>query len=197
MKKNITARKRSLGQGDIYRLQTKLRKGNVFHKRVKNSVHRGVGVYTRLDRHPAPWADTPGQTPPPPPPRADTNQEDGYCSRQYTSYWNAFLFHRRLSVYRGRGSPWQRLPWTETSPGTVKSGRYASYWNTFLFVGNFLKIDSRIDEVSKIKSRINHPILRGREGGQGCWLPLLVIMFLHFGIPLFYLQNLDPRTVLI
>ena len=69
MKKIITARKRSLGQGDIYRLQTKLQKGNVFHKRVSRILSTGAwGVYTRLDRHPAPWADPPGQTPPPPPP---------------------------------------------------------------------------------------------------------------------------------
>ena len=56
-----------------------------------------------------PWADTPpgrhlpGQTLPPP---------NGYCCGWYTSYWNAFLFHTRLSVYSGRvyvagGHVWQ------------------------------------------------------------------------------------------
>ena len=52
----------------------------------------GWGVFTTpgqtspLGRHPPgrhlPWADTPRQTP---------LSQDGHCSRQYTSYWNAFL----------------------------------------------------------------------------------------------------------
>ena len=43
-------------------------------------------------RHPP--ADTPGQTTPPPPPA------DGYCSRWFASYWNAFLFGMLLGFSR-------------------------------------------------------------------------------------------------
>ena len=47
---------------------------------VKNSVHRGGGVYpSMLVGRP------PGQTPPLP-------SADVYCSGRYASYWNAFLF---------------------------------------------------------------------------------------------------------
>ena len=51
----------------------------------------------RLDRHP-PMQTPPDQTPPSQtPPRADTppgqtpSSANGYCSRRYASYWNAFL----------------------------------------------------------------------------------------------------------
>ena len=37
----------------------------------------------------APWADTPGQTPP---------SRDSHCSGRYASYWNAFLFYRSGTV---------------------------------------------------------------------------------------------------
>ena len=43
------------------------------HLSASHSVHRGE-VYTA-------WADTPQADPP-----------DGYCNRQYTYYWKAFLF---------------------------------------------------------------------------------------------------------
>ena len=84
---------------------------------VKNSVHRGcipacTGADTHLGRYHLgrpPWADTPradnpldrhllGRHPPGrhPPGRhllsqADTPPADGYSSRRYASYWNAFL----------------------------------------------------------------------------------------------------------
>ena len=64
---------------------------------------------------------------------------DSYCCGWCASYWNAFLFHRCLSVNRGgvsvsgpmflpgvsvQGiSPGQRPPWIETHPCAVKSGR--------------------------------------------------------------------------
>ena len=66
------------------------------------SVHRGGLPQCMLGYHP-PW---PGTTPPrdqahtprpgtPPrkqtPPREQTPPADGYCSRRYASYWNAFL----------------------------------------------------------------------------------------------------------
>ena len=71
---------------------------------------------------PPPWADTPslgrhplpGQTPPPlgstPPPRSTPPPHDGHCSGQYASYWNAFLFHRRLSVRGGGGGAQGQRP---------------------------------------------------------------------------------------
>ena len=40
---------------------------------------------------------------------ADTLSADGYCCRWYASYWNAFLFHRHLSVC-GSGSYWADTP---------------------------------------------------------------------------------------
>ena len=55
--------------------------GKVMFSRVSVILSTGEGVSGRhsLGRHPLPWAD-------PPPPA------DGYCSRRYTSYWNAFFF---------------------------------------------------------------------------------------------------------
>ena len=99
--------------------QTKLRKGNVITNMCQEFCPWGAGVH-HLGRQP-PGRQTPiGQTPsqavryPPPPwadtnplagrhpvgrqppgrqnPRADTPSQDGYCSRRYSSYWNAFLF---------------------------------------------------------------------------------------------------------
>ena len=62
---------------------------------VKNSVHSEV--YTLLGRHP-PSADTPSWADPPP---QQTPQVDGYCSRRYSSYWNAFLSTFRFVVNCG------------------------------------------------------------------------------------------------
>ena len=52
---------------------------------------QGGGVHP--PRQISPWADTPGQTPLPPlayTPRQTPHSRDGYCSRWYASYWNAF-----------------------------------------------------------------------------------------------------------
>ena len=105
----------------------------------------------------------PGQTPP----QADTplgrhRPADGYCCRWYASYWNAFLFQKRLSVIlstgedglhpggwgfnqggvgwvciqrEGSASRWGLPPSTDlTSSGGHCSGRYAPYWNAFLLL---------------------------------------------------------------
>ena len=60
-----------MGEGYIYRPQTKLGKGNVFNKSVSRILCTGEEVYTH-----------PRQIPP----------ADGYRRGQYASYWNAFLF---------------------------------------------------------------------------------------------------------
>ena len=85
--------------------QTKLRKGNVFTSVCQEfcpqgSVHapgRHPTGQTLPGRHP-PGRRIPGQTHPlsrhPPPP------SDGYYSRQYASYWNAFLFLNFVSRQR-------------------------------------------------------------------------------------------------
>ena len=76
-----------------YRLQTKLRKGNVFTSVCPRILSVGVVCQTQppgqhTPRQTPPWqADTPllpgRQTP--------TSPADGFCSRRYGSYWNAFL----------------------------------------------------------------------------------------------------------
>ena len=72
---------------------------------VKNSVHRRGGVHPPgrpphlLSRHP------PG-TPPP--------TRDGHCSGRYSSYWNAFLFHKPLS----------QLFWTKKNMFAASCGRW-------------------------------------------------------------------------
>ena len=60
---------------------------------------QGGGVHP-LGRHPHPLgrhprADTPEQTPP-----GQTPPRDGYCSGQYASYWNAFLFFIDISKHK-------------------------------------------------------------------------------------------------
>ena len=69
----FTARKRSLGQGNIF-------------TPVCHSVHRGICL------GPGGWGcllpGVPGGDPP-----------DGYCCGRYASYWNAFLFRNIVTVY--------------------------------------------------------------------------------------------------
>ena len=79
---------------------------------------------------------------------------DGYCCGRYASYWNAFLFHKRLSFCsqvggmhaRGACVPrgWGHAYLGGYVAGGVRgmrdghcSGRYASYWNAFLLRGHF------------------------------------------------------------
>ena len=71
------------------RPQTELQKGYVFTP-VCHSVHRGwVSAPVHAVIHtPFPQADTPPWAHPH---LADTRPPDGYCSRRYASYWNAFL----------------------------------------------------------------------------------------------------------
>ena len=97
-----------------YRLQTKLRKGNVFtpicqsfcsQEGVSASVHAGIHTppgQTSPGQTPPrqipPWEDTPWQTPPTLSACWDTPlpstcwDRHGYCCGRYASYWNAFLF---------------------------------------------------------------------------------------------------------
>ena len=88
----ITARKRGLRQGNIYRLQTKF--ARLCFTPVCHSVQGGVCPS-------ACWGTPPSSHPPrsrhPP-------GTDGYCCGWYASYWNAFLFHKHLSFCsRGGG----------------------------------------------------------------------------------------------
>ena len=75
------------GMHSCYRLQMKLWEGNVFTG-VCDSVQRGV---------PGSGRGVPGprgclvENPPPP---------DGYCCRQYASYWNAFFFGNACCFFR-------------------------------------------------------------------------------------------------
>ena len=160
----------------------------------------GGGVHPPGQTPRPPGQISPGPTPPlgrHPPPKADIPQEDGYCSQTVRIVLECILVSQASVCSQAEGvsltetpldrphgqrpqTPLDRPHGQRPPLATAKSGRHASYWNAFLFVGNFPKIDSRIDEISQIKSRMNHPILRGREGEQGCWLPLLVTMFLHF-----------------
>ena len=63
---------------DIYRPQTKLRKGNVFTPVCQSFCSQG-GVCPSVC-----WDTLPPTSHPPP--------ADGYCCGRYASYWNAFLF---------------------------------------------------------------------------------------------------------
>ena len=91
------------------------------------------------------------------------------------------VFSQASVCPRGRGSPWQRLPWTENPldryplldrdppgqrpPGkrssgqtpfpTVKSGRYTSYWNAFLLFCSSFDI---INWAERSISPVNKPI---------------------------------------
>ena len=77
--------------------------------------HTLLGRHPLLDRHPPLgihfplWAHRPsGQTPPPP--------SDGYCSRRYASYWNAFLF---CKIYLPKvHEKYMCVPGVTTIPGT-------------------------------------------------------------------------------
>ena len=78
----ITARKRSLGQGNIFTL-------------VCHSVHRGMPP-------PGEWCFLPGGggawwRPP----------QDGYCCGRHAFYWNTFLFTLMILVSRRHGFPFK------------------------------------------------------------------------------------------
>ena len=69
---------------NYYRPQTKLRKGNVFTSKCQEFCPQG-------------GCTPPGRQTPPghTPPRAGhPPSRNGYCSRRYASYWNAFLLSR-------------------------------------------------------------------------------------------------------
>ena len=135
----ITARKRSLGQGNIF--------ASVCH-----SVHRGVCFSACLDT-PPPVVDTPtwGQAPP----RCSACWEIRSTSGRYVSYWNAILLppfcspgggsasvHAGIPHPPGPGTlpPLADPPWDRAPPGAEHAGRYirstsgwyASYWNPIL-----------------------------------------------------------------
>ena len=81
----ITARKRSLGKGNVFTLFCQS-----FCSRGKGCIPAcNWGVYT-------PWEDTPWADTPPP---GQTLSRDGNCSGRYASYWNAFLYYNFLTKF--------------------------------------------------------------------------------------------------
>ena len=118
----FTVRKRGCGMVMFLHLSVILFTGGV-----SAPMHAGIHTPSR--------SDTPfGRHPPP----------NGHCCRWYTSYWNAFLFYKCLSVWpRGRGLHPGLVciqgGWADHHPPIgyygIRStrGQYTSYWNAFLF----------------------------------------------------------------
>ena len=85
-------------QSSLFTVHNEVAASLYFHKRVSRILSGGGGFCLGAcwdtpppGKHP-PSRPPPGQTPPPP--------ADGYCSRQYASYWNASLFLQILWVTR-------------------------------------------------------------------------------------------------
>ena len=122
----FTARKRSLGQGNIYRPQRSCGQGNVFTGVCLSTGGGGclpqcmLGCHTPPGMENPPWMENPPRwrTPPmenPLPPRwrnpprmekrppREADSSIWSTSGRYASYWNAFLFHKRLSFFLSTG----------------------------------------------------------------------------------------------
>ena len=90
----------------IYHPQTNLRDGNVFTPVCQSILSTGVCPRMHLDRGCSEkgrgkrWCGEGVYTPPPPP----NTTSDGHQSRQYASYWNAFLFQIVIVLIKLRGN---------------------------------------------------------------------------------------------
>ena len=135
----FTARKRSLGQGNIYRPQTSLGQGNIFRSVCQEFCPQGGwGVPTPggggacsqgglLTEGSAPRGGScKGVCSGGSAPGGACSQRVwggawwrppgvGYCCRQYASYWNAFLFQKCVSRILSTG--WVAYSWGVPAPG--------------------------------------------------------------------------------
>ena len=145
-----------------------------------------------LGRHPLPWADTP-------PGRHPLSPEDGHCSGQYASYWNAFLLPPANEVCIRGCRPtevvciqgWFGRP---PPPRNSKSGRYASYWNAFLF--QIIMVDCISSHYVLYSSEGNIPNKNLSES-RGNFIRLAIIFDDLFGLRFSYFKNLSVSTAVL